>query len=194
MKKKFFLSFIIISLFLLTGFIYIYSKDNLRFKYEYELYNNISYENNKKIVTNIPFNNRVVYVKEKDLTNILTTGNRVIYFGYTTCPWCRNIVNPLIEVINDNNIDKLYYVDVHRINPKSIYDILDEYLEYDNDGDKRLRVPDVYFIKDGKIVSRHLGTVESYKNAFEKMTKEQLKELKNIYQEGIDLILGKEED
>ena len=40
MKKKFFLSFIIIVLFLLFGFIYIYSNDNLKFKFEYELYNN----------------------------------------------------------------------------------------------------------------------------------------------------------
>ena len=193
MKKKFFLSFIIIVLFLLFGFIYIYSNDNLKFKFEYELYNNISYDNGKKIKANIPFDNNVTYVKEKDLESVLTSGNRVIYFGYTTCPWCRNIVSPLVEVINDNNLDKLYYVDVHSVNAKSVYDILDEYLEFDNDGNKRLYVPDVYFIKDGKIVYHHLGSVDSYKDAFKGMNDKQLNELKNIYQEGIDLILGKEE-
>lgn len=193
MKKKFFLSFIIIVLFLLFGFIYIYSKDNLKFKFEYELYNNISYDNGKKIKAKIPFDNNVTYVKEKDLESVLTSGNRVIYFGYTTCPWCRNIVSPLVEVINDNNLDKLYYVDVHSVNAKSVYNILDEYLEFDNDGNKRLYVPDVYFIKDGEIVYHHLGSVDSYKDAFKGMNNKQLKELKSIYQEGVDLMLGKEE-
>ena len=193
MKKKFFLSFIIIVLFLLFGFIYIYSNDNLKFKFEYELYNNISYDNGKKIKAKIPFDNNVTYVKEKDLESVLTSGDRVIYFGYTTCPWCRNIVSPLVEVINDNNLDKLYYVDVHSVNAKSVYDILDEYLEFDNDGNKRLYVPDVYFIKDGRIVYHHLGSLDSYKDAFNGMNNKQLNELKSIYQEGIDLILGKEE-
>lgn len=193
MKKKFFLSFIIIVLFLLFGFIYIYSNDNLKFKFEYELYNNISYDNGKKIKAKIPFDNNVTYVKEKDLESVLTSGDRVIYFGYTTCPWCRNIVSPLVEVINDNNLDKLYYVDVHSVNAKSVYDILDEYLEFDNDGNKRLYVPDVYFIKDGRIVYHHLGSLDSYKDAFKGMNNKQLNELKSIYQEGIDLILGKEE-
>lgn len=193
MKKKFFLVFIIISLFLIIGFVFIYSKDNLKFKFEYERYNNISYENGKKIKVKVPLDNKVVYVKEKELESLLTSGDKVIYFGYTTCPWCRNIVSPLVEVINDNNLDKLYYVDVHSVNAKGIYDILDEYLEFDNDGNKRLYVPDVYFIKDGKIVYHHLGSVDSYKDAFKGMNNKQLKELKNIYQEGIDLILGKEE-
>lgn len=193
MKKKFFLSFIIIVLFLLFGFIYIYSNDNLKFKFEYELYNNISYDNGKKIKAKIPFDNNVTYIKEKDLESVLTSGDRVIYFGYTTCPWCRNIVSPLVEVINDNNLDKLYYVDVHSVNAKSVYDILDEYLEFDNDGNKRLYVPDVYFIKDGKIVYHHLGSLDSYKDAFKGMNSKQLNELKSIYQEGIDLMLGKEE-
>ena len=193
MKKKFFLSFIIIVLFLLFGFIYIYSNDNLKFKFEYELYNNISYDNGKKIKAKIPFDNNVTYVKEKDLESVLTSGDRVIYFGYTTCPWCRNIVSPLVEVINDNNLDKLYYVDVHSVNAKSVYDILDEYLEFDNDGNKRLYVPDVYFIKDGRIVYHHLGSLDSYKDAFKGMNNKQLNELKSIYQEGIDLMLGKEE-
>lgn len=193
MKKKFFLSFIIIVLFLLFGFIYIYSNDNLKFKFEYELYNNISYDNGKKIKAKIPFDNNVSYVKEKDLESVLTSGDRVIYFGYTTCPWCRNIVSPLVEVINDNNLDKLYYVDVHSVNAKSVYDILDEYLEFDNDGNKRLYVPDVYFIKDGRIVYHHLGSLDSYKDAFKGMNNKQLNELKSIYQEGMDLMLGKEE-
>ena len=82
MKKKFFLVFIIISLFLIIGFVFIYSKDNLKFKFEYERYNNISYENGKKIKVKVPLDNKVVYVKEKELESLLTSGDKVIYFGY----------------------------------------------------------------------------------------------------------------
>lgn len=194
MKKKIFLVLIIICFLLLTCFIYIYSKDNLRFKFEYELYNNIDYNNGKNIVSEIPTDNKIIYVKEKNLKHILTSGDAVVYFGYSTCPWCRNIVSSLLNIVNDSNIDKLYYVDVKSVDVKKALDILDKYLEQDEDGDKHLYVPDVYFIKDGKIVFHHLGVVDSYKNAFSKMNDEQKKELRNIYQKGIDLILGKEEN
>lgn len=196
MKKKIFLILGIILLIIVFLSFYIYNHDNLRFKFSYEIYNDISYSNGKKIRTSIPSDNNVVYIKrEDDLVKCLTTGNRVIYFGYSTCPWCRNIISPLLEVIKDNNIDKLYYVDVESIETtdEKIKEILDGYLSLDSTGNKRLYVPDVYFIKDGNIVFHHIGTVDSYKNPYKGMSSEEKQQLKGIYQEGIDLIKRKEE-
>ena len=194
MKKKFFLVLGIILLVLILSFFYIYRNDNLRFKFEYELYNNISYTNGKKIKTDIDVDNNVVYVKEEDVFDVLTSGDSVIYFGYSTCPWCRNMVSLLVDVVKENNVDKLYYVDVENVDTstKEIVNTLDEYLMLDKSGNKRLFVPDVYFVHDGKIVFHHLGTVDSYKNAYKGMSDDEKNSLKEIYQEGIDLIKGEE--
>lgn len=193
MKKKFLISLILIGILLLVS-IYISTQDNLRFKLDYEVYNYISFENGKKIVTKITSKNNIKYVEQEDLEKVLTTGTSIIYFGYSTCPWCRNIVAPLIDVTNENDFKNLYYVNVKEINTKEIMPILEEYLEEDDDGNKRLYVPDVYFIKDGKIITHHLGSVDSYKNAFLGMNKEQRQELKSIYQKGIDKLRGENED
>jgi len=190
MKKKFFLIAGIVVIILLCGGILIYTNDNYRFKLEYEVYNNIEFDNGKTIKTSIPYKNKIKYVKEEELEKILTSGTSVVYFGYPTCPWCRNIVPILIEMVQQSPIDTLYYVDVKSIETKQVLNILEEYLETDDEGNKRLYVPDVYFIKNGTIFDHHLGTVESYNNAFAGMTDEQKEELKDIYQKGIDLIIG----
>lgn len=194
MKKKIFLITGIIVALLFLGGIYIYFQENYRFKLEYEIYNNIAYTNGKKIKVNIPFENKVKYVQEKNLKEVLTTKTGVVYFGYPTCQWCRNAVPVLIDAINHSQIETLYYVNVEEVSSISIKELLDPYLKEDEEQNKRLYVPDVYFIKDGKIIDHHLGTVESYKNAFEKMNEEQKQELKEIYQEKLAKIIEGDRD
>lgn len=194
MKKKILISITILIGILIFAVIYISTQDNLRFKLNYEIYNYIPFENGKKIVTKINSKNNVKYIEQEDLERVLTTGTSIIYFGYSTCPWCRNIVAPLIEVTNENNFKNLYYVNVKEVDTKEIIPILEEYLEEDDAGNKKLYVPDVYFIKDGEIKYHHLGTIDSYKNAFLGMNKTQKQELKQIYQQGIDLMRGENKD
>lgn len=194
MKKRVFLILGILILFLVGCLAYVYFHDNLRFKLEYEVYNNIAFDNGKTISMDIPYDNKVRYVDEKSLKDILTTKTGVVYFGYPTCPWCRNIVPILTNVLTNSKIDTLYYVNVESVSTEGVKDILEEYLKEDAQGNKRLFVPDVYFIQDGKIQDHHRGTVSSYKNAFKGMNEEQKQELSEIYQEGIENILGDDRD
>ena len=84
-----------------------------------------------------------------------------------------------------NNIETIYYADIHKLKLSSIkeelYSKLSQYLHEDNEGEKVLAVPGVYFLVDGEIVCNHTGTVESYHNPYNKMTKEQQEELLDIY-------------
>ena len=184
MKKKFIIIGIIVLVIALI-FVYGYSKDNIRFKMSYEFNNNTEYKNGKKIKVNIPLNNNVKYINAKKLMKILKEGTGIIYLGYSTCPWCRNAVPILIDSIKENNVDKLYYVDTHEVNLDNVndelYKILDQYLDTDDDGNKRLGVPAVCVVKNGKIKGYHTGTVKSYKNPYLGMNDEQKKELKEIY-------------
>ena len=112
-------------------------------------------------------------------------GTGIVYFGYSTCPWCRNSVPILIDVAKKNKLKVIYYYDIHEENldsiKKELYEILDPYLREKEDGKKDLSVPDVYAIKKGKIKGHHIGTVSSYKNPTKGMNKKQKKELEDIY-------------
>ena len=182
MKKR--LIIIVIIALILTGIsLYARSRDNIRFKLSYEFSNYGEKENTIKV--NIPINNRIKYVNDKKLLKLFKSGTGVIYFGYSSCPWCRNIVPILIDTVIENNIDNIYYVDIHEVNLNEIkdelYEILKEYLRENEDGEKVLAVPDVYVVKKGKIKGHHIGTVTSYKNPYKGMNSKQKKELKEIY-------------
>ena len=162
--------------------------DAMKFKTEYESYNHYQNSEGNSIVLSIPEDNPMVYASSTDVFNILESGTGIIYFGFPTCPWCRNIVPVLIEVAQEQNIDKVYYFDVSSIrsDDSSDYDrlkeYLNDYLESNGSGEKTLYVPDVYFIKKGEIVGHHLGSVNSQSEPYTALTESQHNELKTIYQ------------
>ena len=45
----------------------------------------------------------------------------VVYFGFESCPWCRSVVTNLIDAAKDNEIDKIYYVNVKNIRDELEY-------------------------------------------------------------------------
>lgn len=190
MKKRLFI--IIGVVVLIVGLIIfcLYQVDSIRFKFSYEYVNMLEYNNGKKIKVKIPYDNKIKYLNEQDLLTFLKEGTGVLYFGYNTCPWCRNAVPILIDTVKTNDIDTIYYADIHKLNISSIrdelYDILNLYLEENNEGKKVLAVPDVYFIKNGNIIGEHRGIVDSYHNPYNKMNDSQKEELKTIYQSFIE--------
>lgn len=186
MKRKILIGVIILVTFFVGGGILLYFNDSLRFKLSYEYINYVEYSNGKRIEVSIPADNRIKYLSEEELLKFLENGTGILYFGYNTCPWCRNAIPVLINTVRDNDIDIIYYADIHKLDMASIreelYKILDSYLEENNDGKKVLAVPDVYFLKKGKIVGEHRGTVDGYHNPYNKMNEKQKKELASIYQ------------
>ena len=169
-------------------------KDTLTFKEEYEKYNGEKVSNGKKYLeVNIALKNKVEIVEETEILNIMDHKTGIVYFGFPTCPWCRNVVEPLIKLANQENVT-LYY-----INPKVMRDAqnktylslvkkLDSYLDTGENGNKVLYVPDIYFIKDGKIMAHHLGTVDSQKDPYQKMNEKQAKEFESIILKNIQKI------
>lgn len=184
MKKKILIITVIIVIISIVAII-TYTDDELHFKISYEYINYIEYNNGKKIKVSIPANNKIKYVSNTELLDILNKQTGIVYFGYNTCPWCRNAVPILIDAIKKNNIETIYYADIHKLKLSSIkeelYSKLSQYLHEDNEGEKVLAVPGVYFLVNGEIVCNHTGTVESYHNPYNKMTKKQQEELLDIY-------------
>ncbi len=180
----------VVCLILIVTAVIVMSNDNLRFKLEYESLNRIPYENGRKISVKIPWNNQIQYIEGEEVLKVLKTGSGVVYFGYNSCPWCRNIIGLLIDVSKKNHVEVIYYVDIHHAIDgitDDLKEILSEYLrENEETKEKVLAVPDVYFLKNGKIVGHHISTVESYKNPYQGMNQGQRDELEKIYQDLIE--------
>lgn len=161
------------------------TEDTRKFKEEYEEVNS----NEGAVKITIPNNAPVKYLSSDELfTKIENKENFVVYIGFPTCPWCRNIVNVLFDTANDNGAT-IYYINSRELKSSSlenynkIYELLYDYLDTDQTGNKVLYVPDVYFFKDGSIVGHHLGSVESQTNPKVLLNSTQKKELKGIYQD-----------
>lgn len=196
--------------------------DAIKFKKEYEAYNNKEREDdvgNYFQELNIPEDNPIKYSTIPEVLEILEKGNGILYFGYPTCPWCRNAVPVLLDAVKESSIKTIYYLNVNDF--KNMYDvqdgevvktkeekegyydllkaldsILDPYTLSDKDGniyevgEKRIYVPLIVFIKDGKIIGNHLGTVtlEGTQTKYDALTDEQYKELFKIYEDYISEI------
>lgn len=185
MKKKLIIISIILVLLGIICFC-LYQNDSIRFKISYEYINIVEYNNGKKIKVSIPFDNKIKYLNEDNIMKYLKEETGVFYFGYNTCPWCRNAIPVLIDTVKENNIDTIYYIDIHKVKisniKKELFNYLGDNLKEDEEGNKGLAVPDVYFIKEGKIIGHHIGTVDSYYNPYKEMTNKQKEELSNIYE------------
>lgn len=103
-------------------------------------------------------NNVFVYRNLDEINKILENGAGVVYLGFPECPWCRGYIPYLNEVAINEHLDKIYYFNIlnDRKNNTSGYkktaQLLNDYLKYDNEGNKRIYVPAVIAVNNGKIV------------------------------------------
>lgn len=113
------------------------TKDELKFKKEYESINNVVNEktNKKNRKVSLPEKNGVSYLTAKELLNKLDNKDTfIIYFGFNDCPWCRSIIETLISTLKDNGIREVYYVDIKEIRDQ--YIVKDEELVKTKEGTK----------------------------------------------------------
>ena len=103
-------------------------------------------------------NNVFVYRNLDEINKILENGTGVVYLGFPECPWCKGYIPYLNEVDINEHLDKIYYFNIlnDRKNNTSGYkktvQLLNDYLKYDNEGNKRIYVPAVIAVNNGKIV------------------------------------------
>ncbi len=148
MKKKILLSVIVVAIVIISGVVLIKvlnrqdESDAIKFAKEY----------------NITEDNIFVYKNAEEIIKILENGTGVVYLGFPECPWCRAYVPMLNEIAKENHFDKIYYYNILKDRKENtetyqkIIAILNDHLMYDNEGDKRIYVPDITFVLNGKII------------------------------------------
>lgn len=193
-----------------------YREDALKFEEEYEALNNQGnkYNDKKYLELDISKDNAIEYATEEEIVKVLEEGSGVIYFGFPNCPWCRAMINPLLETAKENNVKKIYYLNIlelrdsYKLDGKKVlrtkegsdayYKILDELADYLKDysitdakgkeyatGVKRLYAPTVVMVKKGEVKAFHEDVVESLEEPYAGLTEEQDKELRTIFNDMI---------
>lgn len=114
--------------------------------------------------TDVAKNNVFIYKDIKEIIKILENGTGVVYFGFPESTWAQIYTPILNDAAKENGIERIYYYNIKNIRSKNtseyqkLVKILKNYLSKDDEGNKRIYVPDVYIVKDGKILSHNNET------------------------------------
>ncbi len=132
--------------------------------------------------------NVFVYRNSDEILKIMKNGTGVVYLGFPECPWCSAYVIYLNEVAKENHLDKIYYYNIleDRKNNtefyKEVIKLLSGNLQYDDEGNERLYVPNVSFHVKGKIIGNDYETskdTHDLKDPKDYWTNEEISELKS---------------
>ena len=153
MKKKVLISLLLlVSLISFTG-CFDNKEENkvaLAFKNDYEELNGKTNKSGKEHRTiSISEDNRFVEITMEELMKKIDSGDSFyVYFGSRLCPWCRSVIEMADKVSRENDIEKVYYIDI-----------------WDDEGNELIR--DKYTIdENNKLVLEKEGT-EEYKRLLE---------------------------
>lgn len=182
-------------------------QDASKFKNDYESLN--GQDNNGKTIrtVNISENNPFVYKEASDIVKMINDKESfIVYFGFAKCPWCRSIIETLVEVADDYDVDTIYYVDVLEIrdilklddtneivtdregskyymkliklldNVLSDYNLTDAEGNTVSTGEKRIYAPNVVSVVDGEATLLETGISDSQKDGYQELTDDMLEE------------------
>ena len=141
-----------------------------------------------KEYTEVAEDNVFVYRSAEEVIKLLEHGTGVVYLGFPECPWCQTYVKYLDEVAAEVGVDKIYYYNIleDRTNNTEVYQkivsLLGDSLQYDDEGNLRVYVPNVSFHVNGEIIGSDCETskdTKGFETPEEYWSKEEVQELKD---------------
>ena len=125
-------------------------KMGLAFKTDYEEVNGKENKNGKKHrEVNISEDNKFIEITVNDLIKKIDNEETFyVYFGSRLCPWCRSTIEKADKISRDNNIEKVYYIDI-----------------WDDEGNEILR--DKYIVNDNNELEVVIEKSEEYAKLLE---------------------------
>ena len=150
MKK---INIILVTFFAIVGALVIYKFTNTP-ENKISSINNISHE-----YSMLEDNNVFKSSSIDEIANILNNGTGIVYFCIPENEWCQYYTKYLNDVAVQNNIDKIYYLNIKQDRKynsngyRKVLNILKDYLYKDDEGNKKIFVPTTIFVKKGVITS-----------------------------------------
>ena len=131
--------------------------------------------------------NYYIYKDINEIIKILEHGTGAVYLGFPECPWCQAYVPMLNEVADIEGLEKIYYYNIYEDRKNNtdsyqkIVNIISDYLQYDDEGNKRIYVPAIIVVSEGKIIGFDDETsydTKGFDNPEDYWTEEEQKDLK----------------
>ena len=176
MKK---ISLILITVFAIIGAVAIYKFTNK----EESINSNNTLSSNDYSMLN---DDNVFTIKSIDnVVNIINKETGIIFFCIPENEWCNYYISYLNEIAKESNIKEINYLNIKRDRQyntngyRKLINALNDYLYKDDEGNKKIFVPTLVFIKDGKIVSYDNEVLLTNVSPSEYWTEEKIDELKN---------------
>lgn len=145
--------------------------DNIRFSKDY---------------TQVTEDNIYKYASKEEVLAAFESEKSVVFFGFPECKWCQAYVKLLNDIAKEYGVSEILYYNIKYDRSKNtkfyiqVQELTKEYLQEDEEGIPRMYVPDVYFIKDGKIIGHNNDTSMISKMELEEYyTKENTEILEN---------------
>lgn len=145
--------------------------DNIRFSKDY---------------TQVSEDNIYKYASKKEVLSAFDSEKAVVFFGFPECKWCQAYVKLLNDIAKEYGVNEILYYNIKYDRSKNtkfykqVQELTKNYLQEDEEGIPRMYVPDVYFIKDGKIIGHNNDTSMISKMELEEYyTKENTEILEN---------------
>jgi len=204
MKKTINILLIIVIIISITGCGKTKTSDAQRFKEEYERENgkkSKSGKDNRNV--SISEDNPFVYATAEEISKKISDKETfIVYFGFSTCPWCRSVIEQLIKCAKDNGVTTIYYVDVLNIRDtkeldengeikttkegtkgymellEKIGNVLDEYTIESDSGEKismnekRIYAPNTVAVVDGVATKMEEGISDELTDPYMELTEE----------------------
>ena len=136
----------------------------------------------------MPDDNVFTYATVDEIIDVLDGGSGIVYLGFPECKWCEAYVPYLNEVAVDVGISKILYYNIREDrssnseNYQKIVNLLDGYLQNDEEGNPRIYVPAVIFVNGGEIVGFDDETsldTGGFTNPADYWSEEEVSDLKN---------------
>ncbi|MBR3049482.1 MAG: hypothetical protein IKG58_02885 [Bacilli bacterium] len=135
--------------------------------------------------------NPFVYSNIDEILKILDNGTGIIFFADSDCEWCNATAKVFNEALKYKNVDKVYYYNPKKIRDKNtkkyqeLIEKIKDNLQKDDKDNPYLYLPDIYIVKDGKIIGHNNDTATMNGSVDEALNDKTKKELKDKY---LDLI------
>ena len=209
MKKFMKIILIILLLIGITGCGQEKETDALKFKNEYESYNGKVNERNQKEYRSVLIeeDNPIVYATAEDISLKMDRKESFyVYFGFSTCPWCRSMIENMLKAAKEHEVGTIYYVDVLEIRDTKtvnaegeieltregdpfymklldqMKDVLSDYSLSDADGnpvevgEKRIYAPNVVAVVDGEAIEMTEGIADTLEDPYSELTEDMIED------------------
>lgn len=114
--------------------------------------------------SSVEIDNVFQYKTATEIENVLEHGTGAVFLGFPSCPWCQSYAKMLNQLAKEKGLKEIYYYNIHddRENNTAAYQklvqLLGDHLQYSNTGEKRIYVPNLTFVVDGKIIGNDYET------------------------------------